>query len=520
MVGTEEGTRGREGLGVRRGAPPPRGFPFGGGFGELAYWALGAGVLAWGALVVSRHEWVGDWALHLATVRAMAADPWDPADPMVGGRVASPYLSPWALALGLLTRLTGLAPETVLEAGALLNLLLLVAGLRVFCRRLSPRPAVAALALVFTLVLWGLPETPWSGFPGLGSLSYVMPYPGTFALALTLFLWAALARFLATGSGRALAAVPPLAAVVLLVHPFTALAAAAGAAAFAAARPPSRRRLAALVPASAAALGAAALWPHSSLATLAAAGDDFSEIHRPLAVHALGYGGLALAGLPALVYGVRRPFGRETAVLAGLVAAALGAAAVLGAYEYFRLLPVLVLALHLALARHLGDGLPWRAPYAVVTALACLAGLYGAWPGLVRALPADAQRGPGVLRTDHRYDFARPHLREGDVVIADRAAAGRSLVRWGARVVAPPYPYPFLRDERRRHEDAARFFAAGTPAGERAAIARRYGVRCLLDTRGRAPEAPGFTRAADGPGGAELWCAAGAVRVVGGSHYP
>jgi hypothetical protein len=478
------------------------------------YLLLSAIVSAWAALVVSGHAWTGDWHLHVATVRAVARHPLAPEDPLVGGHMPSPYFTPYTLVLALICRLTGLAPETVLEWAGAVNVALLLGALRVFCRRLSGRTATAVLAVIFILLLWGTLPFAWSGFSPMASLSFTLPYPSTPALALMLLCLAAFLRFRDDGRRGALACLAVLPALVLLIHPFTAAETAFVATAFLLARPGAwpRGRLLALACACAGALALAALWPYTEMSALAQAGPGFSRIHSALAAHAFDKYWLVLAGVPALWHGWRLPLGRELAVGFAAGAGMVIVAVVLGRYEFTRLIPAVALMSHLALARYLGDRLAGWRPYGVLAAAACAMGLYAAAPGLARALPPEvrARFVPAAVagswpggRTDHRDDFARPYVRDGDVVMAGRTATTRLLAAWGVRAVAPPYPYPFVPDEAERRAAQRRVFAAATSPAERRHLADRYAVRCLLG--GRPPEVPGFIPVA-AAGGETLLC--------------
>ncbi|GAA3824804.1 hypothetical protein GCM10022226_51910 [Sphaerisporangium flaviroseum] len=478
------------------------------------YLLLSVIVLVWTVLVAGRHAWIGDWHLHLATVRAAARDPLAPEDPLVGGHLPSPYFSPYTLLLAVVSRVSGLAPETVLEWAGVANIGLLLWALRVFCRHLGDRTATAVLAVIFILLLWGTLPFAWSGFAPLASLSFTQPYPSTPAFALMLLCLAALLRYRDDGRRRDLARLTVLPALILLVHPFTAAETALVGAAFLLARPRAwpKDRLLALGCAGAGALALAALWPYTDISTLAQAGSGFSQIHSALVVDAFAKYGLVLVGIPALWHGMRSPLGRELAAGFAAGAGVVIVAVLLGRYEFTRLIPAGALMSHLALARYLGDRLAGWKPYGVLAATACAAGLFGAAPGVARALPPEVpaglvpatviERWPGG-GTGHRHDFARPYVRDGDVVMATSTAATRRLAGWGVRAVAPPYPYPFVRDEAERHAAQRRMFAVATTPEERLALADRYGVRCLLAHR--PPEVPGFVHVA-ASGRARLLC--------------
>ncbi|GAA2733612.1 hypothetical protein [Actinocorallia aurantiaca] len=474
------------------------------GLPQVPLWAPVCGlVLGWAVLVVLRHSWAGDMRLHLGTLHGLLRDPWKPVDPLVGEVEGSPYYSPYAVVLAAFAWLTGLRPQAVLELAGLANIALWLWALIRFCRGLGG-PATGALAVVFSLLLWGLRPHEWSGFFGLYSLSWTMAYPSLTATALMLLAWREYleARW---------APLAPLLALILLIHPFTALNTVLGLLAFALARP-SRLRDRWQYAAGAAAIVLALAWPWSDLAALPGATGGLSSIHRGLVLDlggdfGLGHYGLALVGLPALVTGVdRRPLGRELMLLFVLAASVVGLGAVFGSYGFVRALPVALLPLHLALASYLGTA-GWsarKACYAGVAAVACAAGLYGNSGGLIRAwwgpvspqtLQAWKARDPGTV-----YAPLVRKVRPGMVVLGDRTWPGRLINGKGAYSVVPAWPYPFV-DEAARRRDMRLFFARGTTDAERKAIIERYRVDCLMMTGRNRVHLDGFrvrARAAKG----------------------
>ncbi|GAA4607321.1 hypothetical protein GCM10023195_27690 [Actinoallomurus liliacearum] len=462
----------------------------------------------WALLVTLQHTWVSDFLLHLATVNTLARDLWSPADPMVGAASGSPYYSPYTVLLGLIKAATGAPARTVLEAAGLANVGLLLFALRRFCRNLGRGPLVAALALVFALLLWGIDPVPWSGFLGLYSVSWTMSYPSLIGTALMLLVWDAFLRHRARPEGvGAVATVALLGTLVVLIHPFTAVNMVIGLIAFVLADPRAtlRARPLHLAIGAVVAFVLVMVWPWSDVSTLFGAAGSFDAIHKVLLTDVVKDGGLAtyglaLVGLPALVTGGRRPLGRELQILFVLAVAVVALGAAVGSYGLARVIPVAMLPLHLALASYLAERAKGWTVYAAVTLVACCVGLYGESGGLIRAYWGDA--GPATLRAwgapppAPSYDRVLKGIRPGEVVITDDLTVARLVNARGADTVAPAWPYPFV-DEDVRARDTTAFFATGTAPLDRLAIADRYGVTCAIVTRGRAvlkPDAlPGFT---------------------------
>ncbi|MCW2898072.1 MAG: hypothetical protein JWO67_337 [Streptosporangiaceae bacterium] len=489
------------------------------------YVIVAAVVVLWMLLVTLTHAWGGDFRLHLATVHALAGDLWKPKDPLVGSAPGSPYYSPYTVLLGAIAAVTGAHPQTVLEFAGIANVVLLLVALRRFCRNLGGGWPVAALAAVFTLLLWGLHPIEWSGFLGLYSLSWTMSYPSVLATALMLLLWDAFLRFRAEPGGWGTPClIVVLGFLLVLIHPFTAINAVIGLVAFAVADIRALLRVQTLW------LGAAAVvilvlvivWPWSDVLSLFGAAGDFDGVHHRLitdVVREMGFQhyGLALIGLPALITGARRPLGRELQILFVMAVTAIGVGAITGSYGLARVIPVAMLPLHLALASSLGR---WRSGrstartvYAGVALAACVVGLYGESGGIARAywgrLSPATLRAWGTREVTTDYDSLVARVRPGDVVISDGSLARRLVNSRGAYTVVPAWPYPFV-DEATRLKDTNTFFAAATSPRERRTIADRYRLTCVLAIHhprlSRPGAVPGFREQARTPAGDTFLC--------------
>jgi hypothetical protein len=481
------------------------------------YVAVSALISVWAILVVVRHIWDLDVRLHIATLFALARDPWNPLDPMVGSGHGSLYFSPYMLALAWPVREGWLAPATVLCVAALVNVALILWGFRRFCAHISDSPLVAAIGLVFMAVLWGWHPLVWSGLVNAESLAVTLPFPSVMGLALTFFTWDALLCYRSSRRPRWLAILAVLLACTLLVNPFSALNAVAGLAAFAVSRPRSWRRadLAGLALAAGAAFSLALAWPYTDILSAFSAPPAFSQIHHRLLEDLVARNGLVIVGVPALIYGFRRRMGRELVLLSVCGVALVVYAAVSGSYGFARALPIVGIPAQVALAATLAapewrlTGIP-RVLAVEAAAIACAAGLLGAAPGILRAVPGNVAFAPHrwrppAVNPDAHWSFLGKDLRQGDVVIAQ--TAGGVLNEYGIYTVAPSWPDPSVPDATARQQATATFFSAAATPSERLAIASRYHVRCLLSDGPVAPAAyPGFRPVATGTSGQELAC--------------
>jgi hypothetical protein len=445
-----------------------------------------------------------DAGLHAAVVERLRWDLLHPAHPTAAlPGAGSPHYSPYALAQGVLARLTGLGGWSLVKLAGPVNLLVLLTGIGRFVRVLTPRAWAPVLALLFTTLLWGTGPAPFSGGPGLMSMTTDLGHPSAFALGLTFWVWAwtgarargggveRRARYVGPsglGGLGAYAGLGALYGLILLVHPVTAVAAAAGALALVAAwqhgwRGPlvGRWSLTATVGAT-----VAVSWPYYDALSSAT---STSMNAAPLFADVAGHLWPALLGLPALwVRGRGSP--RDPLVLmfaAECLVAACGWAG--GHPAYGQVAGVAAMTAQIALAVELAVPGPWgwarRALGGAAVAGTC-AGLLMVHAGALVPAVLD----PVGLAQPPRwpsYAWAARHVRAGEVLITDGYRAERSIAGYGVNVVAPPWPDPALPEgERgRRLADVRAYLDPASTRERRGVVARRYGVRWLLLTRWR-----------------------------------
>ncbi|MEU7717238.1 hypothetical protein [Streptomyces tibetensis] len=476
----------------------------------LTAWLAASAVVALLLLVIVRLPWAGDLGMHAATVQRLRHDLVDPGDPLVDADTPSPYYSPWTLVLGCVARVTGLSVFVVLRLGALIGLGLLVTGVWRYVRTLTGHRAAPALALLSLLLLWGTAVFKWSGFYGLNSLALTVPYPSLFALGLAFHLWAWLGRVARRGAGWGTwLGLGVLWAVILLCHQFSGVVASLGAAATVVAARPDRTAWLRLGAGLALGLGVLALWPYYDFFALFGAGGGLEAVHRPLYDDLAGRYWLVLLGVVAL--GVRWWRDRwDPLVLFFVLGAVLvTAGGVSGHWSWGRALPAVLVPAQLAVAVEVceagrrGVRVGWACVLGAALAL-------GAWTqvGTVGYVVRQGDLPAAVAEKYRRpwtgYEWMTPWVRYGDVVMAREGRPARQIPAYGAYTVAPGYPDFFLPDEGRRVEAVRRYFAAGTPEGERAGILREYGVRWVMAGVGLRG-ATGLREVARGPEGQVLY---------------
>lgn len=439
-----------------------------------------------------RQRWIGDFWEHAAVVRALASHPLAPRHPQLAVDAPHAFFSPHALALGLAARATGLAPTTVLGVAGMLHLALLVFALRRFVRWRFDSPHADFYALLFTLVLWGYPPWFFSGFLHLKSLGHYLGIPSTFATGLMLLTWSLALEAARSPSRRLRLFLLALLWLLILTHPPTALCAGLGLAAFAAEGPPgqARRNLAWAMGIGAGAFLLALAWPYYSLLGVIREGAAFHESNQSMYDNVLRNTAPALLGAPLLFLRLKaRRLDGLVLLFLGLLAVYLYGA-LSGAWTWGRVLPVMVMVLHLVLAdfasraeeavrqRGWKSPLEHRAGLAALVALVVVCGSRFA-PEIIQPF----QRTPGYLA---EYEPLTRHIGEDDVVVADLVTSWY-LPAYCGKVVATLHPLAFVPDWRRRVEDLDRFFQPRAGERFRREVIARYGARFLLVDREEVP---------------------------------
>ncbi len=473
------------------------------------YLIAAAAITLWSAAVVATGTWVGDFQLHVATVRTLAADLTHPVDPMVGTGHGSPYYSPYTLLVAAVVRTTGAAPTTILGLFGIVNIAVLLAAFWYFLTTFTRSALAATIAFAALLLLWGPGSPGWSGFTDIRSLAETIPYPSTIGFALMLLLWARLLRFRTAPTLTTAATIGVLASAIALIHPFTAVETAIGAAAILAStalantsqRLPARGWLW-LIAAAALALLLTAAWPYSSLTDLLSAGSSLVDIHRPLRTALLDYPQLicvyGVVALPALALRLRRDRLDPLAFIFAAGALAVAAALITRQHQYLRLIPVMMLPLQVAFGIFVAERTyapGWARLATGAVALALFAGglTVNRAPelGVASALPVSwlPESLARQLRTvpigADPVDRARDFAPAGSTILTDSPWVDRRLNLIGYYSVNPAWPNPWIEspDETTRAADRDTLLNATTTAAVRGEIAQRYRARCVLITR-------------------------------------
>jgi hypothetical protein len=429
---------------------------------------------------------VSDFWEHAAVVRELAAHPIHPPNPILP--VSNPHAgySPYALALGLASRVTGLSAVNILQLAGILNVLLVVCTFGLFVRTAFPAKHTDFYALLFVLVLWGLFPWYFSGFLHLNALGIVAANPSTFATGMVFLAWYVSILLL---KGRSQWLWLPLGLViadVCLDHPLTAISMFVGLFALTLDFGRSWQSMLRLAAVCLGAFLLACAWPYYDIRALlltktghfdAATGGMYVGVTKTILMIFP-----ALVGLPLLLVRLRSN-GRDfvsVIFLCLMFIYALGWFS--GKVTLGRVMPFIVLMLQLSVAdwlarnrlRTSSGSTPFGARWTRRLIFGAIA------IGTIMMLPGFASSIPIFQSSYGEYKFLPKYLSERDTVLSDFDTSLR-IPAFGPRVVAyPPVHVLFFVNSEQRDQDDERFFAASASDAERKQILETYGKPFLL----------------------------------------
>jgi hypothetical protein len=434
-----------------------------------------------------------DFWEHSAVVRELATHPIHPRHPQVLSDQPDPFFTPYHLLVGLLSRWSGWNPVVALSVAGIANLALLLYALRVFVTVLLGRSSPAFWTLVFALLVWGVLPPSASGFLNLISLPSVAPYPSTLAYAIALLALAATLRYVRDGRAGWLPALPLAQALVVLIHPLTALGLYVGTLVICVSHlDRARWRRCVLVGiVSALSVSMVIAWPYFSFLDAAGESAAWDANNRGAYVGVLRGTFLTLLGLPVLLWRLRRDRRDVLALTFLLLAVCFAYGGIAHRWSYGRVLALMALMVQIAVADSFDRLVARRSLHLaarVAVAAVLLVGLVGQLPGVVSAVPAPLL--PNAIRqrnccvsTAARFGFLNRRVGQYDVVMAEEWPSWVTPT-FGGKAVAVRTPLAFVDDHETRRREVARFFDPMTPTDVRRTILRRYQVRFLLVEQG------------------------------------
>jgi hypothetical protein len=460
-------------------------------------------LLARFALEATSGVWFGDFWEHSAVVNEFMARPFDPKHPQLKVEATHAFLNPYGLSVAAMALLFKTDAITALASFGIVNFVVLSLGLRGFIATLDPhnQNGITFYALILALLLWGQEAWLFSGFYNIKILNGVLPYPSTLALGLSLicltlhFKLLQLTRTHAQQSNHSIVftsvAIALIAAIVLLIHPLTALFLWVGLASQIAAHQPKQilkwLHLALIIASS---IIIATCWPYFSIMQLMlGAGAAYHPSNASMYLNVLQGIWPILVCLPLILWqaNLTRNRGLLLTMLGMLVLYGLGYYS--SQYSFGRGITFVLLFANILIAQTLIKVEGWsflRSQHTlkIATALAlCVTCSLWAYQSKDRILTVANSLYLGrTVSSEISYkhlNFLKKYVARDETVLTDIDSSWL-LPTLSGKAIATAHPLAFVSDWYQRKIDLLDFFAANTSQEKRRAIAKQYQPQYLL----------------------------------------
>jgi hypothetical protein len=445
-------------------------------------------------------RWAGDFWEHSAVVNEFMIRPFSPLHPQLSVQASHAFLNPYGFSVAMLALATQSDAINTLAAFGVLNFTILVIGLRQFIATVDqPRAeGITFYTLLLAMFLWGKEAWQFSGFYNVGILNDVLPYPSTLALGLSLCALAVFYKNLTVHAIRPsflaikrYSLVSLIAAVVLLIHPLTALFLWIGLVSLLLAYQPTKLyvwlSLGLTVIVS---IGLATCWPFFSILQLIfGAGAAYHPSNASMYLEIIQGTWPILLTLPLIIWrAALRPNRAITLAMLALLALY-----VWGyysrQYSFGRSIAFLLLLSNVLVAQCLIEVERWPRPQvlslikASTAAALCVAAgvwLYQSTSRLLTVANSLYLGRPIASQISYRdLIFLKDYVQRDDVVLADIESSWK-LPTLAGKAVATQHPLAFVPDWFIRKEEVIEFFSANSTAQKRAAILKKYQPQYLL----------------------------------------
>ncbi len=445
----------------------------------------------------------GDFWEHAAILNHLLYQP-DSPHPFFSIQSTHSFISPYSFLLYFVASIFHLPPIISFASAGPINFILVAIAVYLFLSSFDKkcRTSGAIYSFLAFLFLWG--SSPWgySGFFHYGVIADVLPYPSTFAFAMTLFALSINARASQHSSFLLRLVAFVLFWLVLLTHPLTAIFFTCGLIAQLWCVPKKQVLREVLLNAALGllAVGAATLWPYYSIIELASgAGDVYHPENKSMYVDVLSRIWPTLVALPFAAWALKDTRGQSILLIILMLTVVYIYGGVTEKYSYGRVISIIMILMQILIAIGLArlevtatarlPALRFIIPTVLFGSL-----LYFSMPWLIatstRALTvANSIRLGRPISNQHSYKdllFLEQQVGTRSVVLSDINTSW-IVPSIRGKVVGALHPQAFVPDQKQRFADVNTFFDVATSFGQQVAIAKKYHVDFLLLNKERTP---------------------------------
>lgn len=430
--------------------------------------------------------WYGDFWAHSAVVRELAAHPFSPGHPQLNIDADHEFFSPYTLAVGIFSRVSGLGAVNALAVAGIINLTLLFIFLRVFLSKLQTHKEAAFYTLLFMLFLWGNKPWKFSGFFHVRVLGYVAPYPSTFALVLVLGCFILYFKLVEARHLKYVLYIFILSTVVLLTHPFSFIILVCGICFLSLSRYKKHLITLYLILAGGIIISflAALLWPYYDFERLifSSTGERYHDLNRIMYMDVLEKIYPALFAVPLLFIRLKKNYRDSLSVMCLGLFAVYMYGGIMGKWGYGRVIWFAVLLLHSVIADWVAtieQSIRARKPISLQNKIMSVILIVLFSLGVFSSIKGCADYFEPTDSAEKRLQFTKKFIQQDDVVLTD-IFTGYYVPTFGGKVVAVPQPLAFMPNHAERLNDVYIFFSETTKPEQRDKVLDKYNVKFVL----------------------------------------
>lgn len=443
----------------------------------------------------------GDFWHHAAAVNALIANALSPSHPFFSIMAPHAFLSPYSAMVAGYAALTHTSGINALETFGLINFCLFAYALFAFYESLvegsdnANKNTCAFYGLLLILFLWGKYTWGFSGFLNFSLIADVLPYPSTFALALS---------FLGLSFGFGIRAQRhyifsvltfTFFGIVLLTHALTAIFFAVGLVCQLWSTPAPHRQHKILVGIilGSLALYATTLWPYFSIIALTfGAGDVYHGENHGMYLDVLSKIWPTIIALPFAAWALKSRAGQSILLIILVLSFVYLYGGLTAKYSFGRVISIIIILMQILIAVGLArleqaaiSRLPALATVVPLVLFTTLVYLSLPWLSATtsRALTvANSIRLGRPISLQHSYKdllFLKEYVGDTSVVLSDIETSW-IVPSMRGKVVGALHPQAFVADQKTRFNDVNLFFEANASPAQRLELVKKYHPDFLL----------------------------------------
>ncbi len=433
--------------------------------------------------------WYGDFWEHIAVVQSLITNTDTPSHPFFALQVSHSFISPYHLMVALLAKFSSIGAINTLSLVGILNFCLFIFGLKIFIQGFESRvPRFTCFyALLFILFLWG--HEPWgfSGFFHFELIADVLPYPSTFATALSLIALGLGFQLLRSESITYYLLLILISTLVLLSHPLTFIFLASGLFCQAIICNQILSNITKRIIVLAVAICFALLWPYYSLLELiTGAGEVYHSSNQSMYTNVIIKIWPILVLSPLLLFVFKNKATHSIFLHLLVLVTVYLFGWITDKYSYGRDITFIVILLQILLATQFAHFelqfsesfpraiLTYRLSLGVILLFLASSWLY---PTFTRSLTVINSLVSGRnVSNQHTYKhltFLPQYIENGSVVLSDISTSWL-VPSFGGKVIGALHVQAFVADDKQRRMDLLEFYSKDATTAKRQSIIQKY----------------------------------------------